>query len=281
MTRRVAYFILLALMAGGCTEKINVKLDTTYTRVVVDGSISADTGIYRIAITKSADYFSNTPVPRVVNATVTISDGANTYSLHESLAGISGIYETDPGFAGKVGKTYTLHVDLAEAISNVKSVEATSPLLPVAHLDSIATEFHPELGKDGIWYIKLWAQDPGNETNYYLFNLYRNGVLLTDTINKKAIADDKFYNGSYMTGVPVMRLNNSRKWATISRGDTIILQMSGITKEYYDFIQEVDFAGFNIPFFTGPPANIKGNINNGGVGFFAAYSSSYAKAVVR
>ena len=281
MTKTIIYSILFALLAAACTEKINVKLDTTYTRVVVDGSIQSDTGVYSISLTKSADYFSNTSVPRVVNAVVTLSDGENTIKLHESQKGVSGIYLTDPDFAGKVGKTYTLHVDLPEAVAGTTSIEAVSALLPVTRLDSIGTVFHQEWGPKGIWTIRLWAQEPGNETNYYLFNLYKNGKLLTDTITKKVVSDDKFYNGSYMTGVDVIYLNNDHSWETIKPGDTITLQMSGITKEYFNFINEVDQSGFNIPFFSGPPANISSNVNNGGVGFFAAYSNSFASTIVK
>jgi hypothetical protein len=114
-----------------------------------------------------------------------------------------------------------------------------------------------------------------------MFNLYKNGKLLTDTITKKVVSEDKFFNGSYMNGVPVMYINNDHPWETIYPGDTIMLQMSGITKEYFEFINEVKQSGFNIPFFSGPPANVNGNVNNGGVGFFAAYSNSFAKAVVK
>jgi hypothetical protein len=59
-----------------------------------------------------------------------------------------------------------------------------------------------------------------------------------------------------------------------------MVQMSSITKEYYNFIQEVQQAGIQIPFFSGPPANVEGNISNGGVGFFAAYSNSFAKVII-
>ena len=89
------------------------------------------------------------------------------------------------------------------------------------------------------------------------------------------------FNGSYMTGVSVIYINNEHKWETIYPGDTIMLQMSGITKEYYNFVNQVAQSGFNIPFFSGPPANVTGNISNGGIGFFAAYSNSFAKTVVR
>ena len=281
MIRKTLYILLLAIVASACTEKINVKLDTTYTRVVVDGSIEADTGTYRVALTTSADYFSNEPVPRVVNAVVSINDGFNTFNLHETQQGISGIYVTDPDFAGKAGKTYSLHVELAEAIAGNSTVDASCYLPAVTHLDSISTVFHPEWGPKGIWTVKLFAQEPGNEVNYYLFNLYKNGVLMTDTITKKVVSDDKFYNGSYMNGVDVMYINNEHNWETLHVGDTIMLQMSGITKEYFNFIDQVKQSGFNLPFFTGPPANVEGNISNGGIGFFAAWSNSFAKTVVK
>jgi hypothetical protein len=281
MIRKILYIAILATLAASCTEKINVKLDSTYTRVVVDGDIETDTGIYRIALTKSADYFSNEPVPRVVNANVSLNDGENTFILHESQKGISGIYETAPGFAAKAGKTYQLHVQLAEEIAGNITLDASCYLPPVTHLDSCSTLFQPDWGPKGIWIIKLYAQEPGNEVNYYLFNFYRNGKLMTDTITKKIVSDDKYFNGSYMKGVDVIYINNEHSWETIYPGDTIMLQMSGITKEYFDFINQVQQSGFSIPFFSGPPANVQGNVSNGGIGFFAAYSNSFAKTVVK
>ncbi|MEI6173720.1 MAG: DUF4249 domain-containing protein [Bacteroidota bacterium] len=281
MIRKILHIVVLALLTAACTEKIDIKLDNTYTRLVVDGNIESDTGAYSVTLTKSADYFSNEPVPKVVNAAVWINDGMDTYLMHETKTGFSGIYETDPDFAGHKGNTYTLHVELPEAIAGKSSFEASSYLPSVTHLDSIRAVFNPDIGKKGIWTIKLWTQEPGNEINFYLFNLYKNGHLLTDTITKKVISDDKFFNGSYMNGVVVMYINNDHQWETLHIGDTVMLQMSGITKEYYDFIDEIKQSGFNIPFFSGPPANAKGNVNNGGVGFFAAYSNSYAKTIVK
>lgn len=281
MIKTTLYIALLALFTTACTESIDIKLDSTYTRVVVDGNIEADTGVYRVTLTTSADYFSNEPLPKIVNAAVSLSDGSETFMLHESQQGVSGIYETDTDFAGTAGKTYTLQVELATAIAGHSSVEATSYLPQVTHLDSIAAVFHPEWGKKGIWTIKLYAQEPANEVNYYLFNLYKNGILQTDTITKKVVYDDKFYNGSYMNGVDVIYINNQHSWETLHPGDTMMLQMSGITKEYFDFVTQVKQSGFNIPFFTGPPANVKGNVTNGGIGFFAAYSNTFAKTVVK
>jgi len=281
MIKNIILNLFIALLLLACTETVEVKLDSTYSRLVVDGSISPGNGPYRVALTSTASYFYNEPAPRVVDATMILSDGINAYQLKETIPGVSGIYETDSTFSGHTGSIYTLNVELPEPIGGYKDYQATDQLRPVAKLDSIRPVFHPEWGKEGVWTIQVWAQDPGNEVNYYMFNLYRNGILLTDTLNKKTITDDALFNGSYISGIDAMYLNNAHKWETLYPGDTVMIQMSGITKEYFNFIDQVRQAGFNIPFFSGPPANVEGNVNNGAVGYFAAFSNSYAKAVVK
>lgn len=276
----ILYFVFVLFVAVACTEKITINTGETYVRFVVDGHITNDTTTYEITLTKTADYFYNAPSPKVVNAAVQISDGDSIYTLHETLPGISGIYRTDPSFHGKIGKTYSLSVQLDAPIGGSSSYSASCALVHVAHLDSTKAVFHSEFGKNGAWEILAYARDPGNEVNYYMFNFYRNGVLLTDSIHKVRVSDDKLINGSYFDGA-VLFLSNSRDDEKLIPGDRITLVMSGITKEYFDFVQQVQQSGFNIPFFTGPPANIVGNISNGGIGFFAAYSNSYASAIVK
>jgi hypothetical protein len=276
----IIYSMCVLFIAVSCTEKITIQTGETYVRFVADGHIATDTGSYEITLTKTADYFYNAPSPKVVNAVVRLSDGDTTYELHETEAGVSGIYRTDPDFHGKTGKTYTVSFQLPETIGGSNTYSASCALVPVAHLDSTAAVFHPEFGKEGFWEIRGYAREPGNEVNYYMFNLYRNGVLMTDSIQKLSVSDDLLINGSYFNG-GVIYLNNERKDQKLFPGDQITLVMSGITKEYYNFVQQVQQSGFNIPFFTGPPANIVGNISNGGIGFFAAYSNSAATAIVK
>jgi len=278
--KTIIYLLLIMIMTVSCTEKVTINVGSTYVRFVTDGHISTDTVAYQITLTKSADYFYDAPSPKVVNAQVTLSDGDSIYTLHETQPGISGVYATDPSFYGKIGKTYTLNVQLPAAIGGNSSYSASCKLEHVAHLDSTKAVLHPEIGENGVWEILCYAQDPANEVNYYMFNLYRNGVLMTDSIHKVRVSDDKLINGSYFNG-SVIYLSNNRADEKLYPGDRITLVMSGITKEYFDFVQQVQQSGLNIPFFTGPPANIVGNISNAGIGFFAAYSNSYASTVVK
>ena len=272
--------LIVLVLAVGCTERINVKLDNTYVRLVVDGGITNDSLQRSVALTRSADYFNNLPASKVTAATVTMTDGSVLYTLRETVPGISGIYQTDSSFRGVIGKTYALNIDLPVAIGNQANYSASCKIMKVARLDSIKTEFDANIGKAGRWLVKIYAMEPGDEVNYYMLKYYRNGVLISDSIQKWVTSDDKFFNGSYINGLVAFRISNNNPWETLHPGDTLLVQMSGITKEYYNFINQVQQAGYQIPFFSGPPANVEGNINNGGIGFFSAYSNSYAKTIV-
>jgi hypothetical protein len=272
---------LLLFVAVSCTERIDLTLDETYTRLVVDGALSDDSAAHRIALTRTAGYFYNEPAPRVTGATVTLSDEALTASLHETVPGVSGIYETDSSFAGTIGHTYTLDIRLPQAIDRETHYAATCRLMPVTRLDSIQVVFQPDWGKNGFWEIRVFAQEPGDQTNFYMFHYYRNDTLMTDSIWKVFYSDDRYFNGNYINGLTAVYIDNEHPWETIRSGDKVTLQMSGITKEYYDFLKQVQSAGFNIPFFNGPPANVVGNVTDGGVGFFASYSNSWASKTIR
>jgi len=281
MNKKILIIPLIALVVASCTEKINLKLDTTYTRLVVDGHIKSDTGNYFINLTKTSDYFANAPSPRMVSATVSLTDGTNTFPLTETVPGQSGIYQTGSKFAGAIGKDYTLNILLPEVIAGTTTYTSSCKLLQVTKLDSIKVVFNSSEGKDGHWEVDIYAKDPPGSKNYYMLNLYRNSQLWSDTINKVAIFDNEFFYGKYITGATAFRINNSNIWETLYAGDTIMVELSAITQEYYNFISQVKQVGFSIPFFSGPPANVTGNVSNNGVGFFAAYSSSYAKTVVK
>jgi hypothetical protein len=201
--------------------------------------------------------------------------------MTETVPGSSGIYATDKNFAGIIGHNYTLNVHLDDAIAGKNDYSASSKLLRVTKLDSIKVGFKEDYGKQGFWIVYLYAQDPPGQKNYYMLNLYRNGKLWSDTITKVGTSDNTFFEGNYINGIEAFYINNEDANQTLYPGDTVMLELSAITKEYFDFIDEVKQSGFNIPFFSGPPANVVGNVNNEGIGFFAAYSSSYAKTIVR
>ncbi len=271
---------LLGLIFVQCTEKINIKLDSTSARLVVDGAITTDTVAHKIKLSTSTDYFYNEPAPAVTGALVSINDGTSTIILTENPVG-SGSYETLSTFFGVPGRVYKLHIELKEALNGQRIYDATETMPKHVKIDSIQMEFKEDIFKKGAWQTKLYAQDPLDE-NFYSFRGYRNNVLVTDSLNRVITTDDKLFNGRYTNGIAVLYWNQNMNWEVINTGDRIKLQLGTITKNYYNFIQELQLeVGEKNPLFSGPPANVRTNISNGGVGYFAAYATSYATTKIK
>ena len=105
--------------------------------------------------------------------------------------------------------------------------------------------------------------------------------MITDTMNEWIIHDDQLYNGNKTNGLPVGYIDQGDPGEAVVKGDTVGAEIDGIGKAYFDFIlnAQSELQGSN-PLFGGPPANIKGNISNGGFGFFSAYSVTRSRAIV-
>ena len=106
-----AFIILFVLFITSCTEKIDIDLDTTYQRFIVEGTITTDTMIHGVKLSKSIDYYNNEQPPTISNAIVTIDDGFNEITLEENKLN-PGYYETDENYFGVVGRTYKLEIEL-------------------------------------------------------------------------------------------------------------------------------------------------------------------------
>ena len=127
--------------------------------------------------------------------------------------------------------------------------------------------------------MALYSENRPETEDFYLFKVYKNGVLYTDSLSNYSTAEDRFFNGKDING-PVVQYFDEEKGEIVEEGDTITLEMAGITKEYYDFIEAVfTETSEKIPLFSGPSANVKGNISNGALGFFAVMEVSRSTSI--
>jgi len=191
----------------------------------------------------------------------------------------SGIYFTAPDVFGRVGKTYNLKIQLEEEIGGAKIYQAASQIYPINQIDSIGLEFHEDWGDDGFWEVKCYVLDPPAE-DFYMFHIYRNGVLINDTIDQVFVVDDILYNGNYTNGIGVGYFDQSNENEKLIPGDKVTLRVGRITREYSDFLWQLqEQVSFQTPLFSGPPANVQGNISDGAFGAFGVYSTSYASTI--
>jgi hypothetical protein len=270
-------FAVLVLTVFSCTERIDIDPGEGFTRLVVEGSISTDMKVHTVFLSTTAGYFSNKPIPKVSGALVSISDGNFTYKLRETSPGI---YQTNPGIFGSSGHLYTLYIKLSSPVGGYSEYSGSSKISPPVVLDSIRLKFNPAWSEKGIWEVKGFFLDSSG-SDFYRFLIFKNGKAITDTLSDWYVTDDQFFDGKYLNGTTLAWLQQDQADETLKTGDTITAEVHVIEKEFADFIRAARFnlSGSN-PLFSGPAANVKGNLNNGAIGFFSAYSVSRARVVV-
>lgn len=271
---RILIIFLLGIKAVSCTERITIDLDESTVRLVVEGSVTTDTMVHKVILSKTTSYYYSQKAPVVTGASVIIRGGGSIIQLHESAPGV---YETDSTFFGIVGEAYTLEIELDSAVGGFSEYSATSVMSERVKIDSLQLLFHPDWSEKGFWEVKCFFQDSPTP-DYYRFLVSRNENLLTDTLDKWFVSDDRFFSGSYVEGASVAFLDQGSEDEMLNNGDMVTIELNCIGKDYAGFIFEAqaELMGSN-PLFSGPPANVSGNISNGAIGFFSAYTASRKK----
>lgn len=260
-------FILLATFVS-CSEKIELDLNTGNQRLVVEGMITDRAGTHGVIITKSTSYFFNEPAPGVNDAVVTISDGSHDWQLTQESPGH---YMMPQDFAGTPGTTYQLNIEHQNTL-----YLASTHLREVPAIDSLSRLPHPILpGRD---FLMIHFQEPPQTRDFYMYHIFYNDSLVTDSINKVPFGDDDGVNGRYLS-IPVYLFRSGNE--APQPGDRIRVQKFSISEEYFQFMIALRRNQGTVggP-FAGPPANVPGNINNGALGFFLASAVSEAEMVI-
>lgn len=261
--------MLLVVINSSCTERIDISLDDSTVKLVIEGSITTERKSHKVFLSTTSGYFYNQKPESVQGATVSISDGVNNYNLTETGPGV---YQTAQFVRGSEGITYTLNIKLNSQVGGYTEFTASSKILPVASPDSVKLLYHPEWSSSGLWEVMCYFQDPPT-TDFYRFLVSKNGTLVSDTLDEWVVTDDRFFNGYYVNGATVAYLDQGTKEERLTSGDIVVVEMNNLSEEYANFIwnSQSEIRG-SYPLFSGPPANVKGNISNGAIGFFSAHA---------
>ena len=279
--RKLPLCLLATLLIASCTERIDIELDSTYTRLVVQGAVTSDSVRHRVLLTTSSDYFSNMSSPQVSGAVVKISFDNQTYTLVENTF-YPGLYETPEAFRGVIGTTYELHISQVDVDKDGQSEEyhAESTMAGGAELEYIALRYFSTPIVTG-YQVLMWARHLPEQRDWFGYRIRKNGVMLTDSLSTYTTFSDDLFDDGYLPGLPVGFLSDDDPRQKVNPGDIVTFELESIDQAYYDFVNDaqLELIG-NIPLFSGPPANIRSNISNGGLGIFAAYSILRASTIL-
>lgn len=269
------WFILIValLSASACTERIDIELDSTYQRLVVEGAVTTDSVRHYVLLSITSDYFFNKPSPRIRNALVEFTFGDETLLLTENDT-VPGRYETPYAFRGVPGTTYEL--DISELDVNqdgeAERYHASSIMPGGPELHSIELRYYPTPVLSG-YTVFMYASHPPHQRDWFGFKLIKNSDMLTDSLMKYSVLSDDLFDSGYFPGLPVGFLSDDDPRQAVHPGDTVTFELNCIEEVYYNFVTEaqLEIVG-NYPLFSGPPANVVSNLTNGAQGIFAAYS---------
>lgn len=259
-TSIILFTIVVSIFTfSSCEDVIEVNLDTTAPKLVIDASIKWQKGTLgseqTIKLSTTTDFYSST-IPVVSGATIFITDGnAIQYDFIEIPA--TGEYVCT-NFNPEIRQSYTLSV-----IYDSQIYTATEALIEVPTIDSV--EQNENGGFTGNEKeVKFFYQDNGLISNFYLEE-YNSSFT---TLPEYDVIDDSFFQGNQMFG---LYTNENMK-----TDDTLQFTLHGISEGYYNFMNVLlGIAGSNggSPFQT-PPATVRGNIvnqtnfNNYALGYF-------------
>lgn len=284
MKNIVLILIILVLLFSACTERIDIdeELGENFPRyLMVEGNLSTDSGIaHTVKLSWSKSLDDDQPPQNVSGASVTIESSDNDFAELTEDSENPGYYRTPKTFFAKPGHKYNLTIDEVDIDNdgNYDVVTAADSVVKVAPLDSIALEW-VDLWE--AWAVKAYAQEPGDQENYYMFRTYVNDTLVSDTLMEVFATDDVFFNGSYINGMQSYFLNEEDPDEELFDGDTVTLEIDALTKKAFNFIiQAQDEAGYSAPIFSGPPSNVEDNVEGkNAVGFFMTYDLDTAKTI--
>jgi hypothetical protein len=285
--KKTASFLLALLIFASCEKDINIKLDQTSPKVVVDGSI--ENGQFPVVILSSSlDYFSKIE-PDVLeksfihDAQVSIKSGGNTWPLKEFttfLGSGTTIYywSVDPTapagpLEGTLNTTYVLSI-----LTGGKSYTSTTTIPEITRkVDSLWWE--PVKNIEDTNKVKMYikATDKPGYGDYIRYYTKTNSEPFFPGAN--SVFDDQIIDGTTYT-LPIDKAtapNTQRKDedAWFNRGDSVVLKLCNIDKGTYDFWRTYEYSRASVGNPFSSPTKVTSNITGGGLGYFGGYAAQY------
>lgn len=251
----ILFFLISLLVFTSCEEVIDVDLDTSETRLVIDAKIERKhfpsgeiTQEVIVDLSLTTSFFE--PTPTFINdAEVSLTD-MNTGTVYsaQNFNNTNGQYIiVNSDFVVQNDTEYLLTV-----LYNNETYEATEILNPSVPIDNLFQFKNNNAFSDPEDVaINITFQDLEGVGDYYVFNIDNNNFLATDD---EFIIDGESFSFDYFYEVPQENLQDEELTVYLLGSDQA-------TNNYVDSIVELSDGSGNGPFGT-VPFEIKGNIVN-------------------
>src|SRR5688572_11501963 len=170
-----------ALIFWSCDKAVVLDLDQMSPKIVIEGLVSDQPGYQFVKVSRTVDFYESGATPRVSNAFIFVSDdlGNEFPFVHNphNHADSTGYYLPAAPFVGAPGRTYHLSVTVDGEL-----YQAEDKMYRITEIDSLQYQINEEEQEDpkeeGKFYeLLLYAKEPQETSDYYLFKFFRNDSL--------------------------------------------------------------------------------------------------------
>ena len=245
--------LIIVLFFSACTDVIDVEVPNEEAKLVIEASINWEKGTsgsdQTIYLSKSTPFFDTNGTVPVVGASVIITNN-NDGSFFEFNDQNDGSYTTS-NFIPVLNDSYTLEV-MSEG-ETYSAQETFMPVVPILEVYQSTEKFLPEVLEVNFDFL-----DPVEEENYYYIKFKEQA----DTFPRLLDFKDEFVNGNLITVFNERQENEDINQVEYAPGDTVNMELIGISKRYYEYIQLlINQSESGGPFDTTPVA-LRGNCTN-------------------
>lgn len=246
LVKKIARILILGVLFIACEDPIDVDLETSEPRLVVDAIIGYNFNdgepvtAGEVKLTLTAPFFDQ-EVPAAENATVLLRDETTgeTYPLQENEPGIfrDGIPDLE------FNRAYSLIITY-----NNETYTATTQLMRSGTIESVTQGDGFLIDEEEETEVIISFKDVVGERNYYLFAFGFNNFL---------VSDDEYYMDNGLTF--------SYYYEEVEPGDLLTITLLGIDKDFAAYTEQIltqsgengGGGGFGVA-----PANVRGNLYN-------------------
>jgi hypothetical protein len=269
--RNLVIAIVSALILTACDKPYVIDASGHGSKIVIEGLLTNRPGGQYVKLTRTADFYNSGGAPRITTASVIVNDDLGNEFPFQHKADSAGYYFPVLAFVGEIGRTYHLTV-----VVDGQTFEAEDKLVSVIPIDKLEYEIDKEEQEDPeeedkFYEILVFAKEPQETKDYYLFKFYRNDSLKFDSDTDIYYSDDELL-AENIDGV------ESPNYYGI--GDVAKVEAYSLSRSGYIFYSDLQqLLNNDGGLFSSPPANCRTNLSNGAIGFFqvSALNSSEIK----
>lgn len=275
-----------------CEKEIDIPLAVSEPKLVVEGSIANDQQPV-VILTETMGFFdkiNRDNISFISDADVWVTDLTNNKKVKLSPITIDfltvyTVLNSDPLYndfkTGITEHSYKLDINY-----NNLSYTANAKIPSCDGFDSLYLEKEDSFNPDEFYKVVGTFSDPDTLGNFYKYFTKRNGNGIVENDFYESFSsrfDDTYFNGQTLPADLFLGFNENdsadiefnRQRRFSQRGDTIIIKLSAMQQNVYEFWKTLDFADGSIGNPFASPIQVQSNISNEAFGVWSGFGNHY------